>query len=491
MIDTTATEQAKIASGISKPILAPTEIKNGTIGPNFDNNSTGSGDLYKDSSGTGSPSLLVTSSTSRSQYSQNVNGLTQALGSLPVPQYGDDVKDNNGNVVGKAAFNPNDGTALKQQDEAKQKQQEEQSKSIIDPDLKKQFDESSKILDDNINQAKSTLDAAQANLNNDPALSSAIDAIRLKYGQLIDAMKQKNLLVAGSNKINSSRTGMSQYANEMDTNFMSDEMDQASQRVADLVTQQSVLITKTVAAFKDGDVKALNNAQEAYDKANKDKVDAINKLLVESDKVAKAKVAELKQAKTDAKQEITDNIRVSTSIANTVAEQIANSGIKDQKQIDAFLQDMAESNGITNIDVLKSAVLKAQQTQARQNVLNKNTNDIIAKRDQKSTSTKGVTTKGGGTDGGFKYSSDDVSAYANLLNQGGQSPTGQVYNGRGEDKYVDPGAYTAALNDWVDNGGTPQGFVKKFPVTNIDPDDYGRIPEAVRPKTKSGSSTPA
>lgn len=349
----------------------------------------------------------------------------------------------------------------------------------IDPVLAKQYNNSLTALDQQVASAKQTLDDAKATLANDPAAMAAIDAIAAKYDVLIQQMKDKNAILIGSQKVNSARSGALQYANEMNSNFMSNEMDRATQRVADLVTQEQTMILKTQQAYKDGDLKALNEATKAYDDANKEKLDAITKLLDETDKAVKTQQAQAKIDAASAKQQVSDDIRLSTSLATGIADAVMASGITDEKQIDDYIENMAEKSGIVNTDILKSAVTKAKQAAEKASLAAANTKDIMSKRKAGGAAT--AKAKGGGKDGAYTYTGDDVSTYTNILNQGGTVDNIE-YAARGKDSYVDPAAYMAIYNDWIKNGGTPAGFLKQFPVKNVNPDSRDKLPEGLTAK---------
>lgn len=66
--------------------------------------------------------------------------------------------------------------------------------------------------------------------------------------------------------------------------------------------------------------------------------------------------------------------------------------------------------------------------------------------------------------GGLEYTPDTISQGTQFLEKGGQdSVTGQKYNGKGADGYVDPGAYLSLYQSWIDNKGLTQDFVKQYP----------------------------
>lgn len=350
----------------------------------------------------------------------------------------------------------------------------------IDPVLAKAYTDAQVNIDQQVTDAKATLDRAKETLANDPAAQGAIDSIKAKYDILIKQMQDKNAILLGSQKTNSIRSGSLQYANEMNSNFMSQEMDKATQRIADIITQETQMVLKAQQAYKEGDVKALDEATKAYDDVNKEKLDSITKLLDETDKAVKTQQADAKQQAATAKQQITDDIRVSTNIANTMADKIAESGVTDEKQIEDYIQAMASQSGISNLDVLRSAVSKAQAAKKKSDLAIDNTQSIIDKRNKPTTAGAKKAT-GGGKDGAYTYSGNDVSDATSLLNQGG-TINSIYYAPRGDDTYVDPAAYLAVYNQWIKKGGTPAGFLKQFPVKNVNPDSRDKLPAGLTAK---------
>lgn len=331
----------------------------------------------------------------------------------------------------------------------------------------------------NIEQAQNTLAQAKATMMNDPAATAAASMIESHYATLIQNMRDKNNIVLGSYRTNAARNGSLQYANDMETNFMSNEMDRASTRLADLVTKESELVLKSNIAYKNADVKAFNTAQTALTKATTDKETTLGKLLTATNNQVKAVQAQQKLDMATKKNELSTDVTTSAKIADEMAQALGASGTTDQASIDSYVKEMAASNGIKNLDILKSALVKAQQSRTKANLSAENTRSIINKRGKGGGAPGGK----GGTDGAYSYSAGDVASYSNLLNQGGTDPHGNTFSKRGADGFVDPGAYNAALSDWVKNGGTPAGFAKKFPVKgNINPTSYTALPAAIQPK---------
>lgn len=346
------------------------------------------------------PSLIVTSNQSRANYANNESTLNGAIGNmsgptgalgLTVPKYGDTVTDGNGNK-GVAMFDPNTGKPLEQNgasipDQNKKDNTPDDNNMVttddgtmVDASVKGVYDSSLKNLDQGIADAKSTLQSALATMQNDPAATSAVSMIMAKYDQQIAAMKDKNRILLGSYAVNQARSGGMQYANEMSSDFMSDEQDRASKRVTDLITLETSMVLKAQESYKNGDVKAFDAASKALTNATKEKSAEINKLLMASDKALKARQNEQKIAATQAKQTITDDIRISTALGKNVANAIMESGEKDPKKVDAYIEKMAKESGISNPALLKSSVVKAQQEQSKLDLSAKNTQSMIANR---------------------------------------------------------------------------------------------------------------
>lgn len=315
------------------------------------------------------------------------------------------------------------------------------TEATIPPALKKQYDEALVGLDEGIAQAKATLEDAKKTLAHDPAATNAIDMIMAKYDQLVESQKEKNAILLGSYAKNGARTGMMQYANEMYTNFMSEEHDKANQRVADLLLTESQEVLKAQQAYKDGDVKAFSTASKAYQDAQKDKISAINDLLTQTDKIVKEQQADVKAAKTAEKDALTSDIKTSTAIAKTIADTLAAKGIKDSAKVRTYINAMAEEAGIANADILQSAVIKAQQDNAK-----------VAKT---------LAPKATGSGSAAKFNVSNGLAKVNSQMQGVQ----------GDDHYIDPNKWIAARQNWGSLGGVDSTFVSNF-KKYLNPESY-------------------
>lgn len=477
-----------------------------------------------------SPALIATSGQSRSNYADNVNTMNTAIGNntttfnpngsptVTQGQYGKvadfgggakaftDPRDNpdyvdpsktqtnttKQNGDGTSTPNADGTTTTKNADGSSTDTGDGLTATTSDgikttPDLAKAYEATQQTLNDQVSRAKSNLSQALSTLQNDPAAASAVNMILQKYDQQISLMQAKNKVVLGSYAVNAARSGGMQYANDMTTSFLSEEQDKASQRITDLISQETSMVLKAQAAYKKGDVSAFDQASKALDSATKAKNDQINKLLTATNNAVKTAQAAQKQQINQQKQQTTDNIRTSTAIAQSAADAISSSGITDPKKIKTYIDGLAKAHGITDPTMLESAVSKAQATSKKFSLQNENTQSEINARNNKPAG--GSKTPKGGKDGAFSYTPADITTYTNLMNTGGKDPSGQVYNGRGTDGFVDPGTYLASYNDWVKNGGTPQGFVKQFPVTNVNPADYATLPKALQPAAKASKTS--
>lgn len=464
--------------------------------------------------------LLVTSAASRARYATNENNLNTALTSVTANQKPYTYVDNTGNTQQVNATSPEEAIkiapnidphsgvqiypapgedgkttpapATKSGDGTDQPsptdptgdaQQTVEQLSKLPPEISSQFKSTLDQQTQNITDAKATLGSAIATLSNDPAAVQAANAITANYDVLINAMREKNRQVLGGFTENAARNGSLQYANDMETTFMSNEMDRASARVADLVAKEQELLLKSNTAYKNGDIKAFNAAQTALTKATADKTATIGKLLTASNQQVKAVQTQVKATQATAQATIKNNISLAKASAAGIVDAIAKSGVTDEAIIKKYIADSAAHLGITDPAILESAVATAQQTADKTNASISNTRSIIAKRGSTGSGSTKTT-----TDGSFKYTTDDTAKLSDLLNQG---TTDGSFAGRGADGYVDPGAYTYAYTAWIGAGGTPKGFLKVAPITNVNPAAIPTLPAALQPKTKTTATTGA
>lgn len=367
--------------------------------------------------------------------------------------------------------------------------------SKTDPGLAAQFKQGLQSLDTSAQNAYSTIQTLQtATAATDPTTQAVVAGIKAKYDLQIQLMKQKNAQVIG--RANTSVAAFGGLGT-MSQEFLSNEQADADRRVSTLQSQEDELVLKAQMAFSTANAKALDAAMKQYDDVNAKKMKALSDLLSASNK----QVTQMQnQQKIDAaaqKQAVSLDISKSTNLGAGIAKSISDAGITDPDQIAQYIQSVADEYGISNPDILSSAVEKARQAAAKTDATLANSESTIqsrATRDkiavQKANGGGGSSTKGSGTDGGYKYTGADVDSYKKLLAEGGTGPDGTKYAPQGDDTYSDPNAYLAALKDWTDNKGTAAGFAKKFPPkTYVNPESYQLLPKAIQPKVPAAAST--
>lgn len=384
---------------------------------------------------TPSSSLIVTSNASRNNFNNNVTSMNAATGNIPVPASGSTfynpttgqadgvnkfdpntgkplapatgnttapaggsgsnnsgttvmnssgVKSSTTNADGSQTVVHNDGTIALLPAPAKDgtdgsatgsdgNAATDASSKFLDPTVAAAFSANISSLTSQANDAKATVDAAAATLANDPAASAAAASITAQYEQLIRAQIARNNILAGSNLVNAARGGSLQYANGMETNFMSEEMITASNTVTELIQKENAAIIQSNTAFKNGDIKAFNDATAAYNKANSDKTTAILDLANATDKAVKDAQAATRQASLDAQNAIKDaqtekhqNLQDAVSVAalqqKTTQDAISN-GLRAREISDTEAKNaIDELNSTTNKPLTPSTISTLQKS---------------------------------------------------------------------------------------------------------------------------------
>jgi hypothetical protein len=280
---------------------------------------------------------------------------------------------------------------------------------------------------------------AKYDFNTDPNAIAAAQRISRGYDELITQTQAKNKILLGTYGANSARSGSLQYANEMNTNFTSNEIDNATGRIQSLITKRDAAIAKSNEAYKDGNVKALAASSKELEQAKKDTQIALTDLSKIIDTAVKNGQAQARIAASALKDENNNNIKNSTGLAIGAADAIANSGITDKTQIDDYINKLASHNGITNPELLRSAVVKAQQQQGS---LTDKHNNIVSEINKRNQPKAGSTT--------FKVSS------------GISKVTPQMESIKGPDGYIDPSQWIAARTNWKTLGGSEASFNSNF-----------------------------
>lgn len=258
--------------------------------------------------------------------------------------------------------------------------------SSLDPSIMSAYKDSLGNLDKGIQSAKDALTQAQATLSNDPAAASAVSAIMAKYDTQIQLMKDKNAMLLGSYRNNAARNGSMQYANDMYTNFMSEEQDRATGRITDLITQETQMVLKAQQAAKTGDIKAVAEATKAYEDANKAKIDEINKLLVATNNHTKTLQTQAKIDQATQNSQITNDIKNANINGKGIADEIKAAGLTGQDRLD-YIAKRAKDLNITDPTKLESTVGASEKANSKADLSAANIKSTIAKRNQGKTST--------------------------------------------------------------------------------------------------------
>jgi hypothetical protein len=338
-----------------------------------------------------------------------------------------------------------------------------------------------------ITDAQNAVTAAAATMSNDPAAQAAAAYIQQQYGVLIQAMQEKNKQVLGGYTMNAARSGGLQYANDMTETFMSNEMDRASARIADLTGKMQAAVLKSNAAYAANDIKAFDAAQTAVDNIRKEQSTTLGQLTTATNNQVKDVQAQVKQVSTDAKNTLTADIATSKASAPGIVTALKAAGITDlnDPQVAPYVTAYAQAHGISDPGTLMGELSTAfaADVKATDTMKNADAKTNYAVNKPYPTKSGGANTK---VDGGYTYTPQDKASITSFFQTGGTGPDGQKYNGRGADGYVDPGAYTAFYNAWLNQKGTTAGFLKEFPLkTTVNPIAIPKLPAALQPKKTS------
>lgn len=256
----------------------------------------------------------------------------------------------------------------------------------LDPATQKIYDDNNAQLESNVQSAYSTLASVSATMNNDPAALQAVSLIQAQYGQLYDAMVAKNKILMGrSNQAVAAFGGLG----TMSSDFLGTEVGAASDRLAKIVTDEINATLKSNAAFKAGDVKAFNDATTALKDAQKAKT---NGLIALSDATSKAQSAALAQQKADAadqKQTFVDMNTYANSSAAGISAATAGMNASDKAAfINSFVKQTASSMGLSDAEaqtflgMINGQTTKTDQTATKDANSNANIQSEITSRTQ-------------------------------------------------------------------------------------------------------------
>jgi hypothetical protein len=237
-------------------------------------------------------------------------------------------------------------------------------------------------------------------------------------------------------------------------------------------------LLKSNMAYQAGDVKAFNAAQTAVNKARTDQKSTLATLLTATNNHTKNVQAQTKIDSANAKALLAADISTSKASAPGMVTALAAAGITsiDDPKVAPYVTAYAQAHGISDPGTLMGELSTAWDTHAK-------TEKTLNKPYPTKAAPAGSKPK---VDGGYTYTPQDTAGITSFFQTGGTGPDGQKYNGRGTDGYVDPGAYTAFYNAWMNQKGTTAGFLKEFPLkTTVNPTSIPKLPAALQPKKTS------
>jgi len=247
----------------------------------------------------------------------------------------------------------------------------------MDPGLVKSYTDTMTELDSQITSAKATLASASATLANDPAASAAVANIQDSYEQQIELQKKKNAQMLGRSSMAVAAFG---GLGQMSSDFLTTEQQNASDNIATITTKETSAVLAAQQAYQKGDLAAFNTASDNLTKLTQDKLSAIDKLMTASAAAVKDLQAQQKIDAANTKAQQASDIKLSTSVANSIAQTIKEEGLKDPATIKAYIDGVAQAQGITDPTILESAVTTAQGTLAKTASSIANTNSEINAR---------------------------------------------------------------------------------------------------------------
>ena len=478
MLSSEYTDQTNMPDATTTPVggMAPTST-GGTVVNEIN-------PQYQNPDGTpktaGSPSLITTSSASQINHANNVTGLNSALSAITpaTPRY-----DNNGNVYnapdGKGGFysgpvagmpkvdgvtppadtivKPDTSTVAKDAavagvskafgaDSGTQPAGTDPVTGEADPTaglptgIASMYKNMISSQQQAATNASATLEAARGMMNNDPAAQAAASYIQQQYGVLISAMQEKNKQVLGGYTRNAARDGGLQYANDMTETFMSNEMDRASARIADLTSKMTASVMKSNAAYAAKDIKAFDTAQKAVDSIRKEQSTTMSHLLTATNNQVKAVQAQTKIDAASQKATLTADINTSKASAPGIVNALKGAGITDlnDPQVGPYVEAYATVHGISDPGTLMGELSTAWQTAQKTSY----------------TVNKPYPTKSGGTTPAFSVSKGIAAVTPQF--------EAEVKASGSTDGYIDPAKWIAARTNWMSLGGTAASFNSNF-----------------------------
>ncbi len=277
----------------------------------------------------------------------------------------------------------------------------------MDPNLVSQYKDTLTSMDQQINDAKSTLASVAATMNNDPAALAAINQITAQFDQQMEIMKNKNSMVLGR-----ASTAIAAYGGlgQMSNDFMSVEQNNALDRMNTIKNNELSAVLKAAAAYKKGDVAAFDAASKQLDSLTKEKSDALNKLMTEANNNTKTLQAQQKIDQSQSKQNFTDMNNYAKSSAAGITSATKGMNAADKAAfINSFVSQTVKSMNLSGAEANTFLGMINGQTQTASQTADKtaaslaNTASNITSRKQKDQIAADKASNGGTGTGSVKF----------------------------------------------------------------------------------------
>jgi hypothetical protein len=318
----------------------------------------------------------------------------------------------------------------------------------------------------NSDNLKTIMDNALVYENNDPIAIQAAQQISNTYDQLIKTMEAKNNILGGMADVSIARYGGLGIMNEQQRTAV---LQAGVARVADLQQKKIDAITKSNAAYKAGDVKAFEQASKDYQNSLKESQNAIGDLQKTINDQIKTHDAEIKQAQTQIRQQTIDDHNFATQNARDIATTLKNNGITDINSPEGqkVLQDAADTYGISNPNVLFSAVENEQAKMKKEDLANAHSeainNKLLNPTAPKATAAERETTA--------------VDGFSSYMVPGAKDPKGTpIIDDNG---FITPTAWNSLIKLAPQKGLTRAKFIQAF-ADKIYTDENGNVSKAYK-----------
>ena len=450
---------------------------------------------------TSSPAPLIsTSSASRSTTANNVATMNGAVAALPgapgsSTNGGPDAQkdtptgttiniggapakvDTQGtNIPGTPGYNPTGGTPLPTDTSTTDSGSPiDSAVSGLPPSMQALYKSNLQAITDQQTQAKSVLAQASATLQNDPAATAAIAAIGVKFDELITQMGKKNEQILGKA---GSAVGAFGGLGVMSQSFLSNEMDQATQRIASLTTAKQNAMLAAQAAYNSKNLAAFNAATSAYNKTISDMSTAISQLNTATSKAITEAQAQSRLENTLSNSQISNDLKNAKGVGASIAEKLAAAGVTDLAGYD--YTDLAQQLGINDPEILASAVQTAGAASAKADLAATNVQNQMDNRDAgtKIKQQNANKPKGGGGTPTFNVSKGIATVTPQM--------EAELKASGSTDGYIAPQKWIAARTNWQSLGGTEASFKSNY-IKYLNPASY-KMAGYKAPAAASGST---